>query len=80
MSKELVRVQVSSPIESQNSIGVLVKLLFDENGKHTSSSDLQWFPRSLCSIEKIEPNDRTKEMPSYFLTAPKWLIEKKIKK
>jgi hypothetical protein len=79
MSKELVRVQVSSPIESQNSIGVLVKLLFDENGKHTSSSDLQWFPRSLCSIEKIEPNDRTKEMPSYFLTAPKWLIEKKIK-
>lgn len=80
MSKELVRVQVSSPIESQNSIGVLVKLLFDENGKHTSSSDLQWFPRSLCSIEKIEPNDRTKEMPSYFLTAPKWLVEKKIKK
>lgn len=80
MSKELVRIQVSSPIESQNSIGVLVKLLFDENGRNTSSSDLQWFPRSLCSIEKIEPNDRAKEMPSYFLTAPKWLIEKKIKK
>lgn len=80
MSKDLVRVQVSSPKESENSIGVLVNLKFDENGKNTSSSDLQWFPKSLCTVEKIEPKDSAKELPSYFLTAPKWLIDKKIKK
>ena len=80
VSKDLVRVQVSSPRESEKSIGVLVDLVFNENGKHTSSSNLQWFPKSLCSIEKVEPVDRTKELPSYFLTAPKWLIDKNIKK
>lgn len=80
MSKDLVRIRVSSPIESENSIGVLVDLIFDENGKHTSSSDLQWFPKSLCEIERIEPIDDTKELPSYFLTAPKWIIDQKIKK
>ena len=31
MSKELIKVQVSSPRESENSIGVLVNLRFDEN-------------------------------------------------
>jgi hypothetical protein len=80
MSVDLIRVQVSSPRESEKSIGVLVNLRFDENGKHVSSMDLQWFPKSLCSIEKIEPKDRTKELPSYFLTAPEWLIDEKIKK
>lgn len=80
MSKELLRVQVSSPTDSENSIGVLVDLLFDKNGKNIASSNLQWFPKKLCTIEKIEPIDRTKELPSYFLTAPKWLIDKKIKK
>jgi hypothetical protein len=80
MSKELIRVQVASPIESENSIGVLVKLRFDEKGRYVCASDLQWFPKSLCSIEKIEPIDKTKDLPAYFLTAPKWLIDKKIKK
>jgi len=80
MSKDLIRVQVSSPRESENSIGVLVDLIFDENGKHTSSSNLQWFPKSLCKIEKVESADEKKELPSCFLTAPKWLIDKKIKK
>jgi hypothetical protein len=80
MVKDLVRVQVSSPRESQNSIGVLVDLIFDENGKNTTSINLKWFPKSLCTIEKVEPADITKEFPSYFLTAPKWLIEKNIKK
>jgi len=79
MSKELIRVQVSSPRESENSIGVLVYLTFDENGKNTSANTLKWFPKSLCSIEKIEPFDSTKELPTYFLTAPKWLIDKNIK-
>lgn len=80
VSKDLIRVQVSYHAESENSIGVLVHLLFDENGRNTSASDLKWFPKSLCTIEKVEPADRTKELPSYFLTAPKWIIDKNIKK
>jgi hypothetical protein len=80
MSNELIRVQVSSPIESENSIGVLVYLTFDENGRNTSANTLKWFPKSLCTIERIEPVDNTKELPTYFLTAPKWLIDKNIKK
>jgi hypothetical protein len=80
MSKELIKVQVSSPRESENSIGVLVNLRFDENGRNTSAMDLKWFPKSLCTIERIEPIDSTKDLPTYFLTAPKWLIDKNIKK
>lgn len=77
-SQELIKVQVSSPRESENSIGVLVDLKFNENGINTSASNLQWFPKSQCYIERIEPVDGTKELPSYFLTAPRWLINKKI--
>jgi hypothetical protein len=80
MSNELIRVQVSSPRESENSIGFLVYLTFDENGRNTSANTLKWFPKSLCKIETIEPADRKKELPTYFLTAPKWLIDKNIKK
>lgn len=80
MSKELIRVQVSSPRESDKAIGVLVDLLFDENGKNTSASNLKWFPKSICTIETIQPVDRTKELPTYFLTAPKWIIDKLINK
>jgi hypothetical protein len=79
MSKELIKVQVSSPRESENSIGVFVKLFFDDNGNYSSGTDLQWFPKSQCTLEKIESEDSTKQLPSYFLTAPKWLIDKKIK-
>lgn len=80
MSNELVRVQVSSPRESEKSIGVLVHLRFDENGRNISATNLKWFPKSLCTIERVEPIDSTKDLPTYFLTAPKWLIEKNIKK
>ena len=79
-SKKLYTIQVSSPVESKNSIGVLVDLRFDENGRNISASNLKWFPKSLCTIEQIEPVDRKKELPTYFLTAPKWLIDKKINK
>lgn len=80
MSKELVTIQVTSPRESDKSIGVLVDLVFDENGRNTSASNLKWFPKSLCTVEKVEPIDRTKNLPTYFLTAPKWLVEKNLKK
>lgn len=79
MSNELVTIQVASPLEGANSIGVLVRLTFDENGRYTFGTDLQWFPKSISKLEKVEPEDKTKDLPSYFLTAPKWLIDKKIK-
>jgi hypothetical protein len=80
MAVDLIKVQVSSPRESEKSIGVLVNLRFDENGRNVSAIDLQWFPKSICSIEKIEPKDSEKDFPTYFLTAPNWLIDKKINK
>jgi hypothetical protein len=80
MSKELVTIQVTSPRESEKSIGVLVDLVFNENGLNVSASNLKWFPKSLCSIEKVEPIDIKKNLPTFFLTAPKWLIEKNINK
>ena len=80
MSKELVTIQVTSPRESEKSIGVLVDLVFNENGLNVSASNLKWFPKSLCTIEKVEPIDRTKNLPTYFLTAPKWLVEKNLNK
>jgi hypothetical protein len=80
MSKELVTIQVTSPRESEKSLGVLIDLVFNEDGLNISASNLKWFPKSLCSIEKVEPIDIKKNLPTFFLTAPKWLIEKNIKK
>jgi hypothetical protein len=80
MSKELIRVQVSSPRESEKSIGVLVDLIFDEKGRNISAGNLKWFPKSICSIEKIESAEGNNDLPTYFLNAPKWLIDKNIKK
>lgn len=80
MSKELVTIQVTSPRESEKSLGVLVDLVFNDDGLNISASNLKWFPKSLCSIEKVEPIDIKKNLPTFFLTAPKWLIEKNLKK
>ena len=80
MTKELATIQVTSPRESEKSVGVLIDLVFNENGLNVSASNLKWFPKSLCYIEKVEPIDSTKNLPTYFLTAPKWLIEKITKK
>lgn len=80
MTKELATIQVTSPRESEKSVGVLIDLVFNENGLNVSASNLKWFPKSLCCIEKVEPIDSTKNLPTYFLTAPKWLIEKITKK
>ena len=80
MSKELVTIQVTSPRESEKSFGVFVDLVFNEDGLNTSASNLKWFPKSLCSIEEVKPIDIKKNLPTFFLTAPKWLIEKNLKK
>lgn len=72
----MITVQVSGVRESLNSYGCLVDLLFDANGRNTSAARNVWFPKSLCSIQIKEPEDPRVELPSYFLTAPKWLLDK----
>lgn len=76
-SKKEYRVQVSNHAESDKSYGVLVDLRFDEKGICFAASRLEWFPKSLCSLEKVESPDSTKLLPTYFLTAPEWLLDKK---
>lgn len=73
---DLIRVQVSYKSQSDKSYAALVDLIFDEKGRNTSGSRLEWFPKSVCTLEKIEPEDPSKEHPSYFITAPKWLLDK----
>jgi hypothetical protein len=70
-----LRIRVGGPRYSEKSIGVLVDVVIDENGSF-SSSRLEWFPKSLCAVEKIEIEGK---LPEYYLTAPRWLVEKKNK-
>ncbi len=71
---ELKRIQVSYKWESSDSFACLVNLNFDENGKYTGfSNTLEWFPKSLCVLEKIE----AEPFPEYFITVPVWLLDKK---
>lgn len=71
-----IKVQVSGPVYGDRSIGVLVDLHFEENGIVISAGRLEWFPKSLCAVEKVNPIDDTKFLPTYFLYAPEWLLIK----
>lgn len=69
-----VKVQVLYSRESKKSYGLLVDLHFDKEGKRTGASRLEWFAMSLCELEEVEvPN----QLAEYYLTAPKWLLDKK---
>lgn len=79
MSSELIKIQISSPRHSLNSIGVLVDLNFDEEGNCSSASRLIWFPKIFCNLEEIDysQNFFGKLIVSkrYFITAPKWFLD-----
>lgn len=68
------RVQVSLSKESNSSYGVLVDLCFNEEGRCSSAMRLEWFPKSICQLEKVEIPGY---LPAYYLTAPVWLLDKK---
>ncbi len=71
----MIRVRVSLWSESDRSYCCLVDLKFNENGAYTGGSRTEWFPKSLCSLEKIQ-----KPILEYYLTAPEWmLIQKNVK-
>lgn len=69
-----IKVQVEGPVrESTTSYNVFVDLYFNEEGRCTGASRREWFPKTLCDIEKLELFDSIK----YYLIAPKWLLDKK---
>jgi|GEM_PF-1829018 len=72
--EENIRVQVSLWAESEKSYCCIVDLRFDEDGSYSGGSRTEWFPKSLCSLEKIEKKPL---LPEYYLTAPKWILDKK---
>lgn len=67
-------VRVSNHAESDNSYGVLVDLIIIPETNHYSASRLEWFPKSICKIEKIEIENK---LPEYYLTAPEWILKQK---
>lgn len=80
MKDDLIKVQVTSARESENSYSCLVDLIFDDRGINTSASRLVWFPKSLCAYEVLEyERDWFGKIiidKKYFITAPKWFLDK----
>lgn len=76
-----MKVQVSGTRESEKSIGCLVDLHFDDKGDVSSASRLEWFPKSLCSLEEVEYEydhfGKTVIGKKWFLTAPEWILKQK---
>jgi hypothetical protein len=68
------RVRVGFHADSEKSIGVLVDVKLGPKLNDYSASRLEWFPKSLCSIEKKEIEN---QIPQYYLTAPDWLLKTK---
>jgi len=75
MSSEKFTIQVSGVRESDNSIGALVDLKFNEKGDCTSAMTLVWFPKSICSIALVEKKGE-EIWNKYFITAPEWFLIK----
>lgn len=69
-----IKVQVSYSRESEKSYGLFVDLFFDDTGRCVGATRIEWFPKSECELEKTE---RPECLPEYYLTAPKWLLDKK---
>jgi hypothetical protein len=74
MSNEKKTVQVYLHAETTTAIGVFVSLILDSDGHIQSGSRVEWFPKSICSLEKKEISGK---LPEYFLTAPEWILKSK---
>lgn len=64
------RVRVGNYGESDKSFGCLVDFFYCKKGNH-SASRLEWFPKSLCTLERIEVEGH---FPEFYLAAPEWLL------
>jgi hypothetical protein len=67
-------VRVGFHAESEKSIGILADVIINPETGGYSASRLEWFPKSLCEIEKKEIPGK---LPEYYLTAPEWLLKDK---
>ncbi|MFO0089990.1 MAG: hypothetical protein ACK518_04240 [bacterium] len=80
MISELIKIQVSNPRHSENSIGALVNLYFDEEGNCCSANRMVWFPKSICVFEEVDYKrnyyGKCIDAKKYFITAPKWFLDK----
>lgn len=80
MNKELIQIQVSGTLDSENSIGALVDLIFDEEQNCSSASRLVWFPKSISTLEEVDYKrnyyGKCILAKRYFITAPKWFLDK----
>lgn len=65
------RVRVGHYGDSEKSFGCLVDFFYCDKGNH-SASRLVWFPKSLCTLERIEVEGH---FPEFYLTAPEWLLK-----
>lgn len=68
------KVRVGNHADSDKSIGLLVDVRIDPDTGGYSASRLEWFPKSLCTLEKNEVEGKLTE---YYLTAPEWLLKQK---
>jgi hypothetical protein len=68
------KVRVGYHGESKKCYGLLVDVIIDPKTQDYSASRLEWFPKSLCEVEKKEIPGH---VPAYFLTAPEWLLKNK---
>jgi len=69
-----LKLRVGYHAESEKSFGVLVDVTLGPMLNDYAASRLEWFPKSLCSIEKKEVENG---IPEYYLTAPDWLLKTK---
>jgi hypothetical protein len=68
------KVRVSYHAETTKSYGVLVDFHEEPDTGGHYASRLEWFPISLCELEKKEISGK---LPEYYLTAPEWLLKLK---
>lgn len=76
-NNERIRVEVIYSREGESSFGVLVDLILNSEGKVSGGSRLEWFPKQLCELERIDFPEEERKLPEFYLTAPKWLLDKK---
>jgi len=69
-----IRVRVGYWAESDKSYSLLVDVFYDDKGKYTGAGRAEWFPKSVCTLEKVEIKNH---LPEYYLTAPEWILKQK---
>jgi hypothetical protein len=73
MKNKSHKVRVGYHAKTNKSYGLLVDVIIGPDDEY-SASRLEWFPISLCELEKEEIPGH---VPAYYLTAPEWILKEK---